>query len=186
MGYLYMVRKSNKVTKPKTYKYDVQALFDAGKLMSQEFYDGAMYLIKRFLTYHLIKKGYYKNGIKQTNLDSEDYEDCYTYIMTKIHEKYKPEEGKIATFIRIWIQGYCTVTVQKQARKYNKIGHELSLDIDKDLGISEEFRDSFSYQDIEDGLDAECFGNSYIDTITSKDIEEFRKKLNEYNKDFQF
>lgn len=180
-----VVRKSNRVSKPKNYKYDVQELFNEGKLSSREFYDGAMYLIKRFLTYHLIKKGYYKNGIKQTNLDSEDYDDCYTYIMSKIHERYKPDKGKIATFIRTWIQGYCTIIVQKQARKYNKIGHELSLDIDKDLGISEEFRDSFSYQEIEDGLDAEVFGNSYINTITSRDIEEFRKNLEKYA-DIQF
>lgn len=178
-----MIKKS---VKKKSYKCDVQQLYADNKIMSKEFYSGTMYLIKRFLTHHLIKKGYYKNGIKQTNLDEEDYEDCYTYIMTKILEKYDPSKGKIATFIRTWIQGYCTTVVQKQARKYNKIGHELSLDIDKDLGISEEFRDSFSYQDIEDGLDEEFFGNGYINNITKRDIEEFRERLKKYNADFQF
>ena len=172
--------RQRKNKKNKTYKKDVHQLYLDGCLLSRDFYEGAMYLIKKYLTKQLIQKGYYKNGIKQTNLDMEDYDDCYCYILGKIKEKYDPERAHIATFIRNWITGYCTVTVQPSARKYNKYGADLPLDIDKDLGISEEFRDSFSYQDIEDGLDDELYNDGLLDDLTSTDIREFRERLKEY------
>ncbi len=172
-----MVRK-------KTPKFNIQEIYNQGvaegnvrkALMSVEFYEGLTSYIKRLLMKFLIPKGYYKNGIKQTQWDDEDLIDCYTYLMEKIIEKYDPCKGGLVTFIYRWVQGYSTIVVQKQARQHNKIGHILPLDLDLDNGISEEFKDKDHYAEIEEELDNTYFNNEAIREISEEEIKEFRKK----------
>ena len=172
------------MARKKTIKYNIQEIYDRGvaegnvrkALMSYEFYEGLTSYIKRLLMKFLIPKGYYKNGVKQSQWDEEDLIDCYTYIMTKIIEKYDPCKAGIVTFVYRWMQGYATIVVQKQARQHNKIGHILPLDLDLGNSISEEFSDKDYYAMIEEDLDNTYFNNEAIREISKQEIEEFRKK----------
>ena len=73
-----------------TGRVDVQKLYEEGKMHTDEFYHGVTNLIKWLLMKCLIAKGHWKNGIRQTNFDQEDVDDCFTYVFGKIIEKYSP------------------------------------------------------------------------------------------------
>jgi len=83
-----------------------------------EFYYGTTNLIKAYLMNSLIKKGYYKNGVRQVNFDNEDIDDCFTYVYGKILDKYDPSKGTLPSFVRLWIRGYGTIKTQPQKRKH--------------------------------------------------------------------
>lgn len=165
-------------------RFDVQELYDNGKLLSDEFYIGCTNIIKTRLMRDLVYKGYYKNGIKQSNYDLEDVNDCYTYIMTKIKEKYDPAKGKIATFIRNWVQGYGTTVISKQKRQHKRLGKILPLDLTLQTSISDDLRDSTKIENLEDMMDTELYGNNYGDNleppyVTVADIERIEKEVRE-------
>lgn len=132
---------------------DVQKLYEEGKMNTNEFYLGVTNLIKWKLMKSLIAKGYWKNGVRQTNYDQEDVDDCFTYIYGKIIEKYDPSKGTLATFIRNWIRGYGTVVTQKQRRQYKYLKKLLPLDFNLQKSIAEEYKDSFHIEDLEEYLD---------------------------------
>ena len=143
----------------KRQRIDVQELYDAGKMNTNEFYHGVTNLIKWLLMKCLIAKGHWKNGIRQTNFDQEDVDDCFTYIYGKILDKYDPSKGTLATFIRTWIRGYGTVTTQKQRRQHKYLKKLLPLDFNLQRSISEEYRDSYNIEDVEDYIDSTYFNS---------------------------
>ena len=140
-------------------KVDVQQLYNEGKMGTTEFYHGVTNLIKWLLMGALIKRGHWKNGVRQTNFDQEDIDDCFTYIYGKILDKYDPKLGTLATFIRTWIRGYGTVVTQKQRRQHKYLKQLLPLDFNLQRSISEEYRDQYNVEDIEDYLDSTEFNS---------------------------
>ena len=143
---------------------NIQRLYEQGKLDSDQFFIEASSLIKSRLMPDLIYKGYFRDGMRQTSYNQEDVEDCYTYVLGKIKEKYDPSKGTLATFIRTWVRGYGTTITTAQHRRYNKVGSDASLDESYNNSIKEEFRDSFSFAGLEEYLDKEY----YKDTPTVK------------------
>ena len=166
---------------------DLQKIYDEApivngrkKLDSYEFYHGCTNMIKWRLMPDLIYRGYYKDGVKQSNYDEEDIEDCFTYILGKIHERYDPAKGTLATFIRMWIRGYGQLIVQKQRRQYKYAKSFISLDAptnDNNLMEWQISHDVSSISDLDDYLDDEYFGIDSSFTFTPDDVREHRKFL---------
>lgn len=136
---------------------NIQRLYEQDKLNTNQFFIEASSLIKSRLMPDLIYKGYFRDGERQTSYNQEDVEDCYTYVLGKIKEKYDPAKGTLATFIRTWVRGYGTTITTAQHRRYNKVGNDASLDESYNNSIKEEFRDSFSFSGLEDLLDKEYY-----------------------------
>ena len=82
----------NKITVPKK-PNNIQRLYEQGKLNSEQFFIEASSLIKSRLMPDLIYKGYFRDGLRQTSYNQEDVEDCYTYVLGKIKEKYNPDRN---------------------------------------------------------------------------------------------
>ena len=68
---------------------NIQRLYEQGKLNSNQFFVEASSLIKSRLMPDLIYKGYYRDGKRQISYNQEDVEDCYTYVLGKIIDKYR-------------------------------------------------------------------------------------------------
>lgn len=140
-----------------TGRVDVQKLWEENKMHTDEFYLGVTNLIKWLLMKCLIAKGHWKNGVRQTNFDQEDVDDCFCYIFGKIRDKYDPAKGTLATFIRTWIRGYGTVTTQKQRRQHKYLKKLLPLDFNLQKSIAEEYKDSYHIEDLENYMDDTYF-----------------------------
>lgn len=166
---------------------DVQKLYDEApvvdgrkKLDSEQFYNACTNIIKWRLMPDLIYRGYYKDGVKQSNYDEEDINDCFTYILGKIHDKYDPTLGTLATFIRNWVRGYGQTVIQKQRRQRKYAKAILSLDTQlNNSGLSEYYlsHDITSISDLDDYIDEEYFGVDSDFTFTKEDIIEHREFL---------
>ena len=148
----------NKITVPKK-PNNIQRLYEQGKLNSEQFFIEASSLIKSRLMPDLIYKGYFRDGLRQTSYNQEDVEDCYTYVLGKIKEKYNPELGTLATFIRNWVRGYGTTVTTAQHRRYNRVGNDASLDESYNNSIREEFRDSHNFFSLEESIDKEYYND---------------------------
>lgn len=140
-----------------TGRVDVQKLYEDGKMHTDEFYHGVTNLIKWLLMKCLIAKGHWKNGIRQTNFDQEDVDDCFTYVFGKIKEKYDPSRGTLATFIRTWVRGYGTVTTQKQRRQHKYLKKLLPIDYNLQKSIAEDYKDPYHIEDLENYIDDTYF-----------------------------
>lgn len=151
----------NGITVPKK-PNNIQRLYEQGKLNSNQFYIEATSLIKSRLMPDLIYKGYYKDGQRQISYNLEDVNDCYTYVLRKIIDKYDPAKGTLATFIRTWTRGYGTTVTTAQHRRYNKVGNDSSLDENYNNSIKEEFRDPFTYKELEDSIDSTYFSDDAL------------------------
>lgn len=136
---------------------NIQRLYEQGKMDSEQFFIEASSLIKSRLMPDLIYKGYFRDGLRQTSYNQEDVEDCYTYVLGKIKEKYDPNLGTLATFIRNWVRGYGTTVTTAQHRRYNRVGNDASLDESYNNSIQEEFRDSHSFFTIESAIDKDYY-----------------------------
>lgn len=150
------VLAEHKITVPKK-PNNIQRLYDQGKMNTDQFFIEVTSLIKSRLMFDLIYKGYFRDGRRQISYNQEDVEDCYTYILGKIKEKYNPQYGTLATFIRTWVRGYGTTVTTAQHRRYNRVGNDSSLDENFNNSIKEEFRDSFDFSELEDTLDKYYF-----------------------------
>lgn len=146
------VLEKYKITVPKK-PNNIQRLYEQGKLDSAQFFIEASSLIKSRLMPDLIYKGYFRDGVRQTSYNQEDVNDCYTYVLGKIKEKYDPAKGTLATFIRTWVRGYGTTITTAQHRRYNKVGNDASLDESYNNSIKEEFRDKHTFSSIEFAID---------------------------------
>lgn len=161
--------------------YDEAPVVDGKKqLNSEQFYHGCTNIIKWRLMPDLIYRGYYKDGIKQSNYDDEDIDDCFTYILEKIHEKYDPSRGTLATFIRTWIRGYGQIVIQKQRRQYQYAKAFVSLDSTYNGTTMSEINlvyDISSIDDLDEYLDSEYFGIDSDFSFTKEDVTEHREFL---------
>lgn len=155
------VLDENKIEVPKK-PNNIQRLYEQGKLNSNQFFQEASALIKSRLMPDLIYKGYYRDGERQISYNQEDVDDCYTYVLRKIIDKYDPEKGTLATFIRNWVRGYGTTITTAQHRRYNKVGNDSSLDENYNNSIREEFRDSFTYEELEESIDLEYYNRENL------------------------
>ena len=167
----------NKIVVPKK-PNNIQRLYEQNKLNSDQFFIEATSLIKSRLMPDLVYKGYYRDGVRQISYNQEDVEDCYTYVLRKIIDKYDPKKGTLATFIRTWTRGYGTTITTAQHRRYNKVGNDSSLDENYNNSICEEFRDSFNYQDLEDSLDDSYYRKDIKYTrLMERDMDELKEKF---------
>ena len=155
------VLSEHKISVPKK-PNNIQRLYEQGKLNSDKFFIEATSLIKSRLMPDLVYKGYYRDGKRQISYNQEDVEDCYAYVLRKIIDKYDPEKGTLATFIRTWTRGYGTTVTTAQHRRYNKVGNDASLDESYNNSIKEEFRDTFNFTDLEESLDRTYFKGDLI------------------------
>lgn len=169
------VLKKHNITVPKK-PNNIQRLYEQGKLDTNQFYIEASSLIKSRLMFDLIYKGYFRDGQRQISYNLEDVNDCYTYVLQKIKEKYDASKGTLATFIRTWVMGYGTTVTTAQHRRYKKVGNDSSLDENYNNSIKEEFRDSFNFQDLEDSIDAEYY-NKNKEFVFNKSLEKEMKGL---------
>lgn len=165
-------RRKNKHTK-------LQELYDAGKVTSEEFYKELLTFIKWRLMTDLIKKGYYIDGVRQSNFTRDECDACYTEVLEKIQANYDPEQGTLATYIRWKIRGWATKVIQVQ-RKNNKWNPQQPLSINsvsQETSRQESFkqevfnlRSGETSDKIEESLDIAYYGVNIIDNITKDDI----------------
>ena len=171
------VLAEHKITVPKK-PNNIQRLYEQGKLNSDQFFIEASSLIKSRLMPDLIYKGYFRDGKRQTAYNQEDVEDCYTYVLRKIIDKYDPTRGTLATFIRTWTRGYGTTVTTAQHRRYNRVGNDASLDESYNNSIKDEFKDSFNYGVLEDILDNQYFKETLrFDKQSLKDMKSLKDYL---------
>lgn len=157
---------------------NIQRLYEQGKLNSNQFFIEASSLIKSRLMPDLVYKGYYRDGKRQISYNQEDVEDCYTYVLQKIIDKYDPSRGTLATFIRTWTRGYGTTVTTAQHRRYNKVGNDASLDESYNNSIKEEFRDTFNFSELEESLDRTYFkGDLKFGKEISKEMIQLKNTL---------
>jgi hypothetical protein len=166
------LRKKNK----DKYKYDVQYLYDNGKVHTQEFYIGCTSIIKRLLIPYLIYKGYFKNGVRQSNFDEEDVEDCFTYVFDRIINRYDSSRMGIASFIHTWIRGYGTVVTEKQHRVHNYLQGILSLD-ENIQHISEEYKDPYTCSARDSNIDYHKLYVSNLDYLADEEIRKVKNSI---------
>ena len=171
------VLSENNISVPKK-PNNIQRLYEQGKLNSNQFFIEASSLIKSRLMPDLVYKGYYRDGKRQISYNQEDVEDCYTYVLRKIIDKYDPTKGTLATFIRTWTRGYGTTVTTAQHRRYNKVGNDASLDESYNNSIKEEFRDTFNFSELEDSLDKTYFkGELKFDKLITKEMIQLKESL---------
>ena len=171
------IRRKNKRTR-------LQELYNEGKVTSEEFYQELTKFIKWRLMTDLIRRGYYINGVRQTNFTRDECDACYTHVLRKIMSGYSFEKGTLATYIRWQIRGWGQLVIQKQVRnhKYNPNGM-LSLDNPSlsNAKLLSEYKNKYkSPEDTEKALDYECFGVSRLNDITFSDIENIREKIKDF------
>ena len=167
----------NKISVPKK-PNNIQRLYEQGKLNSEQFFIEASSLIKSRLMPDLIYKGYFRDGLRQTAYNQEDVEDCYTYVLGKIKEKYDPALGTLATFIRNWVRGYGTTVTTAQHRRYNRVGNDASLDESYNNSIREEFRDNHNFFSLEETIDKEYYNDiPKINQVLKADLIKLKKDL---------
>ena len=171
------VLAEHKITVPKK-PNNIQRLYEQGKLNSDQFFIEASSLIKSRLMPDLIYKGYFRDGKRQVSYNQEDVEDCSTYVLRKIIDKYDPTRGTLATFIRTWTRGYGTTVTTAQHRRYNRVGNDASLDESYNNSIKDEFKDSFNYGVLEDILDNQYFKETLrFDKQSLKDMKSLKDYL---------
>lgn len=174
-----MTLKSSRKIKRRNKRTRLQELYNEGKVTSEEFYQELTKFIKWRLMTDLIRKGYYINGVRQVNFTRDECDACYTHVLHKIINNYKPEEGTLATYARWQVRGWGQLVVQKQVRKhkYNPKG-TVSLDNTNIYNVKlEEYKNRCGQpEDVEDVLDYVFFGNSILNNISISEIEDIRNK----------
>ena len=173
--------KSTVKRKRKNKKTNLQELYDAGLVRSEAFYKELITFIKWRLMPDLIKKGYYINGIRQSNFTMDECNACYTEVLEKILTDYNPEEGTLATFVRWKIRGWGTKVTQKQYKEYRWMPTGiLSLDsIPQNTVKVEDFKlkSDLSAEILETLMDVSKYGIRLIDSITRDDMTIVQKGI---------
>lgn len=167
------IRRKNKRTR-------LQELYNEGKVTSEEFYKELTVFIKWRLMPDLIKRGYYINGIKQNNFTRDECDACYTHVLRKIINEYKPEKGTLATYIRWQIRGWGQLVIQKQVRTHKYLPQgTVSLDSNKIYNIRlEEYKNRYELSEMtEQELDFTYFGDGILSEITKQDIHKIREEV---------
>ena len=184
-----MTLKPTKKIRRKNRKTKLQELYNEGKLTSEEFYNELTKFIKWRLMTDLIRRGYYINGVRQTNFTRDECDACYTHVLHKIIHEYKPSKGTLATYVRWQIRGWGQLVIQKQVRnhKYNPKGM-VSLDCTNTYNVKlEEYKSSCKVpEDMEVIMDHNVFGSSLLNNISLSEVEDIREKVKELKKEGEY
>lgn len=172
------IRRKNKHTK-------LQELYEEGKVRTEEFYKELLTFIKWRLMTDLIKRGYFINGVRQSNFTRDECDSCYTHVLSKILNGYSPEKGTLATYIRWQIRGWGTLIVQKQFKEYKYAPHGVvSIESSPQGTIkSEELRELFTYAPYEskNSLNYYFCDNCTVYDLAKSDIEKIRENIETIN-----
>ena len=167
------IRRKNKRTR-------LQELYEEGKVTSEEFYKELTVFIKWRLMTDLIRRGYYINGVRQNNFTRDECDACYTHVLRKIINEYKPAKGTLATYIRWQIRGWGQLVIQKQVRlhKYLPQG-TVSLDSNKLYNVKlEEYKNRYEItEDPDETVDDNYFGSTLLKNLTAEDIKDVREGI---------
>lgn len=176
------IRRKNKRTR-------LQELYEEGKVTSVEFYKELTVFIKWRLMTDLIRRGYYINGVKQNSFSRDECDACYTHVLHKIINEYKPEKGTLATYIRWQIRGWGQLVIQKQVRTHKYLPQgTVSLDSNKIYNVKlEEYKNRYELsEDTEDIIDNRFFGDDLLKNLTKEDIEIVREGIDTLNIEGEF
>lgn len=179
---------------------NLQKLYDDGKISPTKICDEAFYnitnLMKNLIATELIKKGYYKNGVKQDNFSEEELIDCYIYVMEHVFGTHIKKSGKqsyvkydskrigkktgkkifLASFINSWTRGWCSLTIQTQENIYKINKHRiLSLDEITETYTPEELIENEFVNGMSNNLEKEIFCKN----VNKKVYDEIAKELSE-------
>lgn len=180
---------------------NLQIMFEEGKITSSGICSEAFYEITNFmknlLATELIKKGYFKNGVRQDNYGDEELLDCFIYVMEHVYGthvnkngkltkvKYDPTRVNLATFINIWTRGFCSLVRQtdKNRHKYNK-HRTLSLDEVSETYTPEELIQDEISENIDDLLQKDIFSLDIDKKVFDDLYEEISEELEDINISF--
>lgn len=177
-----MTLKPTQKIRRKNKKTNLQKLYNEGKVRSEEFYVELVKFIKWRLMPDLIRRGYYINGVRQNNFTRDECDACYTHVLRKILNEYSPAKGTLATYVRWQIRGWGQLVIQKQVRnhRYNPKGM-LSLESSTYNIKIDNYKSRYrTPEDSEGDLDRECFGSTLLDDITTTDVEDVRKGIQQF------
>lgn len=169
------IRRKNKRT-------NLQELYNAGKVCTEEFYNELIRFIKWRLMPDLIRRGYYINGVRQNSFTRDECDACYTHVLHKILNEYSPEKGTLATYVRWQIRGWGQMVIQKQVRKhkYNPKG-TISLENNVYNIKLDDYKNRYKLpEDMEKDLDSYCFGDSILNSITKSDVDQVREGIKDF------
>jgi len=173
---------------------NLQKLYDEGKITATKICDEAFYEITNFmkneLAIHLIRKGYFINGIRQDNFGDEELLDCFIYVMGHVfgehikrsgktsYVKYDPKRLNLASFINIWTKGFCSITRQRQRNEYKINKHRiLSLDEVTETYTPEELIEDELTNNVNIKLEQDIFNNSISKNIFNELYLEISEEL---------
>ena len=164
---------------------NLQRLFDEGKITPNKVCEEAFYnitnLMKNLIAVELVRKGYWKNGVLQTNFGDEELLDCYIFVMDHVFGNFIKRSGKssyvkydpsrinkrtgenifLASFINTWTRGWCSLTKQTQENAHKRDKHivfsldEITETYTPEELIEKEFVDNINrdiYNDLEEKL----------------------------------
>lgn len=171
---------------------NLQKMYTEGKITPTKICDEAFYEITNFmkseLSNYLIKKGYFINGVRQDNFDSDLLIDCYVYVMDHVFGKHIKRSGKqsyvkydserlnLASFINIWTKGFCSLTRQRQRNEYKINKHRiLYLDEITETYIPEELIEDEFINNLSNNLEREIFSTN----VNTKIFEDLSYELSE-------
>lgn len=164
----------------------LQTFYLEGKITSYEAFREITNFIKGGLMDHLINKGYYIHGVRQTNFSEDLTIDCYVYVMEHIlgtfvknsgkrsAVKYDPSRSNIVTFMNYWVRGFCGLILSKQ-KKEHKYGANILYSLEDVLVNyeSSNFIDDSPYLYDEDNMDRDKFlDSSTLSYYDSKDLDD--------------
>ena len=180
-----MTLKPKQKIKRKNKKTQLQALYEQGKVTSEEFYKELIIFIKWRLITDLIKRGYYIDGVRQSIFTRDECDACYTHVLRKILNEYSPEKGTLATYTRWQIRGWSQLVIQKQVKEHKYIPQGLlSLDdTNKTTKVKlEEYRNRSKLpEEMETLMDVEYFGEDPLSQLDRTDIEKIRNSIKSLN-----
>lgn len=176
-------KKQVKKKRKKTKHSGLQQLWDEGKVKSLEFYDEVSTFIKWRLMPDLIRRGVYKNGVRQINFSKDDVDKCYAHVLRKVLNEYNPDKGSLPTYIRWQIRGFGQLIIQKQARRHKYIKSVVSLDDTMFNTVLEDYKNQSIHEGMDDKLDKFYFGSTVDYNLFSEEIEEIREKVEKYFKE---
>lgn len=169
-----MAKLKNK--KPDAQVEELQKIYESGKLKTDEGFRHVSRIIKTLLMKYLInsKAGYYKEGVKQTCYDEEDWLDCYTYVMDRVYGTYTYKLGKkgrviydptrmnLASFIHTWVRGHSSDKIKKQQRRYKKNFHRTIYleDILENSKTPNSYRGYFDIEEIDINIELDKIFNT--------------------------
>jgi hypothetical protein len=188
---------------------NLQKLFDEGKIAPNKVCDEAFYEITNFMkgeiARELIRKGYFKNGVRQDNFGDEELLDCYIFVMDHVFGNFVKRSGKqsyvkydpnrinkktgkrilLASFINSWIRGFCSLVRQQQRNEHKINKHRiLSLDEVTETYTPEELIEDELTNNINNKIEKDIFMAGIVKKCYNELYMEISEELEDINIDF--